>query len=288
MLFREKFVKKFYDNLTQSNGENQIDVWVFLEAVLDDSFKELKTHIAFPDSALCSKLMPTIIKRSPWLEKLTINFVSCTVYDNGDFEELKSVIQSLGSFQHLTQLSLLEICSNSRFTALTLIGEACPSLSHLSIDGSVLKKRDILALILGITGVKLLDISEFNADQSPSWCNDEVLEHLAVPPEYLSPICFTLKQLKFEEPQGIDDYYNEIGKSEAAFALRHLPFLETVDKRFPASLAVICLHKNAGRVTEEKKSQEEFQKALDRLGVGPTQLSCPRHLATSSGTVFFL
>jgi len=280
-------VKKFYDNLSLSNGENQIDVWVFLEAVLDGSFKELETHIAFPDSSPCSKLIPTIIKWSPQLEKLTINSISFknTVFDEGDYKKLKLVIQSLGSFQHLTHLSLLEICFEARFTALTLIGEACTSLTHLTIDGTMLQKTDVLALILGKSGVKLLDRNEFNnAEHSPSWCHDQLLEHLDVPPEFLSPICFSLRQLQFKEPQYIDDYYNEIQKSEAAFALRHLPLLEGVSKRFPASLAVTCLHRNTGHVTEEKESREEFQKALERLGISsPTQLSSPRSLTPFSG-----
>lgn len=260
---------------------------MFLEAVLDGSFnKQLETHIAFPDSPPCSKLIPTITKWSPQLEKLTINSISFknTVYDEGDFKELKSVIQSLGSFQHLTHLSLLEICFEARFTALTLIGEACSSLTHFTIDGTMLQKRDVLALILGKSGVNLLDRNEFNAGHSPSWCNDQLLEHLEVPPEFLSPICFSLRQLQFKEPQNIDDYYNEIQKSEAAFALRHLPLLEGVSKRFPGSLAVTRLYQNTGHVTEEKESREEFQKALERLGISsPTQLSSPRTLVTFSG-----
>jgi len=97
LFFRTKYVKKFYDIFSEDNVEHQIYIWVFLDAVLDESFKELEiTLLAFPGSALCTKLIPTIAKWSPRLEKLT---VSCKIretdYSSGKCEELQSFILSI-------------------------------------------------------------------------------------------------------------------------------------------------------------------------------------------------
>jgi len=124
-------VKRFYDFL-DANGRktNQIDVWVFLDAVLDDSCKELKTFIALPISSERNlpddKLIPTILKWSPLVEKLTIN---CMPIDGGEYDEgdemvveTKSIFRSLRSLQHLSHLCLHSIYGDQRFTALSLIG----------------------------------------------------------------------------------------------------------------------------------------------------------------------
>ncbi len=260
--------------------EHQIDFWVFLDAVLDDNFKELEALIAFPDSAPCSKLIPTIAKRSPRLEKLTLNFkIKVTDYKSGECERIESFIQSLGSLQHLTQLSLLEIKGSAGLKVLSLIGKVCPSLTHLMIDGDCLFKKHVLALILGASDTNLMDLNK----PLPSWCKGEAVEHLDVPEKFLSPICRTLKELKF-----VTSAYKsiEIRKSEAVFALRHLPLLQVVDKRFSASLAVTSLFKNAGNVIEARKSQEKFQKAHLEASDGlenETQLPSLRNSITFSG-----
>ena len=287
---RGKYLKSFYDTAhTWLQGKFPVDVWIYLDAVLDSSIKDLEIHaIAFPNSLPRNELIPTIIKWSPLLEKLTINFVANAgyfPYDGnrmGQSKELMFTIRSLRSLQHLTNLSLLQTSPRVKFTVLTLIGKACPLLSHLTVCGRLLDKRDILALILGETVNNLLDFEEFHNRKLPPWCEDRALEHLLVPSEYLSPICSTLRELKITRDHGVYDDNNQVFTPQAVFALRHLPLLRATDALFPVSVAITFLHLNGRNTTEERKSLEKFRNALERSGNGPTT---PRNLNISfSGT----
>jgi len=84
-----------------------VDIWVFLDCVLDESFKELVTHVAFPGAEPNHKLIPTIAKHSPLLKKLTLNFKFMKAGTN--LERFKSFICSLTSLEHLTDLTLTEV-----------------------------------------------------------------------------------------------------------------------------------------------------------------------------------
>lgn len=286
LFFRQKYVEKFYEVFSNDHMAHDISIWVFLDVVLDHHFKELKTLLVSPFSVpwACTKLIPTITQHSPHLEKLTINFkITETTYKSGECEEIKSFILSLGSFQHLTQLSLLELEGSARLKVLSLIGKACPALTHFTIEGTYLCKKHILVLILGECETNLLDLNK----PLPSWCEGETLEHLVVEAKFLSPICSTIRELKFE--MKTNSRRNEIRKSEAAFALKHLPLLQVVDQRFPTSLAVLCLYKNAGNVVAERKSQYKFLKANPKTSDGSeneAQLSSPRNSIPFSGIFF--
>lgn len=244
--------------------------------MLDESFTKLKTHIAYRHSAPSTKLIPTIAKRSPLLQKLTINFEPIEdgyeVLNGGQMVELKSAIRSLRSLQHLTHLFLLG--SEERLTVLSLIGEACPSLFHLSLDVTEIEmeKEDILALIFGEFINNLMALNYYSR-KCPSWCEDESLQHLVLPSEYLTPICHSLREFRFFKNSDEEEGHNDVTDSVATFFLRHLPLLQKVDKRIPTSLAVMNLHKNS--ITEEEDSQEEFQKAIreatERTGTTPPQ-----------------
>lgn len=271
-LFRRKYAKRFYDTLLISKGENITDGWMLLDAVLDNSIKELETHIAFPDSAPCSKLIPTIAKWSPLLKKLTLNFKLIMDHygEKWNMEpELKTSIRPLRSLQHLTHLSLYQIWWEQRFTVLSLIGKACPSVSHLSVDGAVMGKRDLLALIFGEFVNDLMGFDE------SLWNRGSGLEHFVVPPEYITPICSSIQELRLIRKEtyicGVDFYddHNDIHHSEAAFLIRHLPLLKVVDKYFPTSVALVTTLQATIDNSEEaincrEKYQKAFQEALKR------------------------
>ncbi len=226
--------------------------------MLNVSFKELQIHISFPDCMLCTKLIPTIAKWSPLVQKLAINFqLIVEEYDDiMDFEELNSFGTSLGSLEHLTHLSLYPMSPFVRIQVLYQIGNHCPSLTHLTVNGACMDGIDIYALIFGeILGDKVWRVVR------------KSLKHLSVPLKYLAPLCSSLRELRLidqereptEDHPDIEDPLNQITDFEFAFALRHLPFLQVVDKRFPTSLAVTILHDV--NIPEEQKSWSTFQKA---------------------------
>jgi len=226
--------------------------------VLDDSFKELETHISFPDAMLCTKLIPTITKWSPLVQKLTINFqLIVEEYDDiMDLEELNSFVTSLGSLKHLTHLSLYPMSPSVRLEVLSRLGKACPSLTHLTVNGACMHGCDIYALIFGEFPVYKFWLVA---------C--KLLKHLSIPLECIAPICSSLRELRLigQEREPTDDHpdvenpLNQMDDFEFAFALRHLPLLQVADKRFPTSLAVTILHEV--NIPEEEKSWSTFQKA---------------------------
>jgi len=289
-------IKRFYDILPSLKGEKQIDAWLFLDAVLDTTCTELDVHL--PVASLCPKLIPTVVKRSPLLEELTINFIPTSrpaffpAHANRDaqslscsIKEMEDVILPLCSLQRLTHLFLHQINGNARLAALCLIGKACPSLTHLTVSGDYCwDKKDVLALILGESGIILLDSQKSHGGQRPRWCEDEALDHLLVPCKHLSPLCFTLRELKFEGEN------NRLGVSETAFALRYLPLLEVIDGVFPVSFAVFRLHQNVGNAINQGKSLKLFIKAyrrsLPKNVANPRKRSRRKSIPTFSGIFY--
>lgn len=51
-----------------------VDIWAFLDCVLDENFDELKTNVTYPNAQASAKLISTIAKRSPNLKTLRLNF----------------------------------------------------------------------------------------------------------------------------------------------------------------------------------------------------------------------
>ena len=158
-------VKRFYEFFANRSGKSHIDVSLFMEAVLDPTFKELKIHNT-GQPAPCPELIPTIVKWCPLLEKLSIchnrkdespaNKVHDEAahklqvwVDTANMVHFESTFLSLRSLQHLTHLSLLEMNADVRAGVLPVIGKACPSLSELCLDGDHLFQSTIFRLILG-------------------------------------------------------------------------------------------------------------------------------------------
>jgi len=119
-----------------------------------------------------------------------------------------------GSLDAPAHLTLCHLNSS----VLSLIGKYCPKLVTLEINGIDIKKKDIVALILG----DLVDILLPTSAEGEKWSKDAVLESLRVPAELLTPLCFSLSKLilRTDPPLRV---------STLAFALRHLKALEEMD-----------------------------------------------------------
>ena len=277
VFYREKYVSRFYESLEDEG--NIVDVWPFLDCVLDRHFEELEIYSSFPECSPSSNLIPTIAKWSPMVKKLTINFFGSKYEDDSKVtENLGPFIQSLSSLQHLEHLCLCGLLSFvQKFTVLGYIGKSCPSLSHLSVNGGdKMDKKVILALVLGELAFKLLDCKD--SQLLPSWCEDEELEHLVIPSDLITPICSNLRELQLLNQQCPRKFHN-ISGSTAAFILRHFPSLEKIDWRIPISLGVKKLYGTA-----EWMSREKFKLAcqeVERSENGAAQLFPLRSLSAA-------
>ncbi len=176
-------------------------------------------------------------------------------------EQLRQFIQSLASLVNLKELRLFGLSPTERYLVLTLIGKSCPSLTHLSVNGAKMCKKDILALVLGEFINNLYD-----SEEEPSWCEDGGVETLVIPSEFRTPICFTLQELRLIKEENSKDIESAaaICPSTAAFTVSNFPLLVQVDKRIPINIGTVCLY------IVEKESQEEFltacQNAAERNG----------------------
>lgn len=239
---------------------------------MEEDIKELKIHAAFPDSLPNPKLITTIAKWSPHLEKLTLDFklmkkiktklYSCDeVEDLEELEKLKLVIQSLDSLQHLTHLLLFGLEYTPKFIVLSLIGKSCPKLNHLTVERCEMWAKLLLALIFGEFLSELADFN--NESESDSWWGDDALENLVVPIEFLTPICSSLRELRLLGGYDTENRHSSSGFAEilyvseyaVAFALRHFPKLQRI-YGMRTSMAVTSLHDS-----DEWESRDRFRMA---------------------------
>ncbi len=247
-----------------------IDVWAFMECVLDTSFRDLKTHIAFPGTEPDSKLILAISKHSPLLKKLELDFKWMKSDGIDVMDKLKPSILSLDSLEHLAHLELNALSSIIGASVLSLIGKACPSLSRLVVSGYRFKKRDVLAIVLGELVEEVMPISQH---QEPDWLQDDSLKLLVVPPEHRTLLCSTLEELNFmwEKPNDADHDEELFSPAIAAFALRHFPLLKKMNAPVPTSMAIKILID-----VTQLKFQTEFQKKCEEaaqrlIGTAVTQ-----------------
>ena len=68
--YRKKLVKFFCIRTAKKRTLDHVDIWAFLDSVLDENLEDLETRIAFRGSEANAKLIFTIAKRSPRLKKL--------------------------------------------------------------------------------------------------------------------------------------------------------------------------------------------------------------------------
>jgi len=302
---RGKFVTKFYSSISKyqskldaskndgSSSEDSddeainepeeeeciVDIWPFLDCVLDDTFLELKTHAAFPGTKPSLKLMSTIAEKSPNLQKLTLDFQLVKSKGGAVMEHLKTIVLSLSSLQQLTSLHFSDLDEKLlKPSALSHLGSSCPGLSHLRIGSCNVHKKVVFALIVG----QLYDDLLPDSSEEPDWFKDSALDRLAVPPELLSPLCFTLLELDLSL---YDNRGNSNAAFVAAFALRHFRKLQTMDDPVPTCLGIKILHD-----AEQSSIQSQFGKAClnaaERQAI-PSLPALQRNLnATSTCNIF--
>ena len=250
-------------------GDNMVDPWVFLDCVLDDDFKELKTHASFPDSEPNLKLIPAIAKRSGQLQKLKLDF---SLMKKGiEVKKVAPLIISLSSLQLLTSLDLCQL-DKSHKSVLKFVGHACPLLTHLTVSGFCFSSIDILSVVLG----ELVD------HLSPTIFKKISYEHLKAPLEVLTPICFTLRHLDLGEATLTKESDN--CWSVIAFVLHHLPKLEKMDGH-ATSFGVSYLDgtwgvkraKKAGKTAKLFRSSSKIKKEAEQF-----EKACNEYLASRS------
>ena len=254
--------------------ENIPDLWVFLDSVLDESFVELETYIGFPDSDPNPKLVPTIAKRCPLLNKLKLNFK--LLEKEIGLLKMKPLTKPLISLEHLTHLNLFEMNTYDQLCVLRLIGNSCPSLSHLSVSKTNLEKSEILALVLGELVDELLPYLKASF-KKPIWYQDSALQNLVIPAKLRSSFCSSLKDLQLSGEMttrettrgGRSGYYYGFSASTAAFILRHFPFMQNMGKRLPTGMAIKILHD--APIAEDAVIQAEFEKHCREVAMSSHQ-----------------
>ncbi len=125
-------------------------------------------------------------------------------------------------------LDQLPLSATAQQSVLSIIEKRCPVLAQLTMCGfRCFSKRDMSTLLLGDMAAAL---SYYNNDYGSSWgAVDSVMEVLRVPSEFLSPLCFTLKELHLlyndRGPDNSSECINWDSHSVFAFTFRHLPKL---------------------------------------------------------------
>jgi len=255
--------------------------------------------MAFPSSEPNANLITTIANQSPQLKKLKLDF---SVMNRAtDIGKVKSALLPLMSLHDLTNLFLYNL-DQSHSSILNLIGEFCPSLTHLSVSGFRVGKKDILALVLGRLVDYLLPPTKSLRPWS-EWKEDRALQHLVVPDKYLSSLCFTLQNLQLgvnsENMEVTASYVNygvniaesvNFDEPSAVFLFRHFQSLQKIDGCVPTVGAIKILRTGESGIVKEKSIiQAKFEKACQEASSG-LQLFSHSTLPVFSGIIiiFFL
>ena len=131
---RKKLFERFYTRTAKKRSVEKVDLCVFLDSVglLDESFQELETYLAYREAEPAANLILTIAMRSSQLKKLKLNFkfIDNWSRNKSDWEPL---IQPLNSLQNLPSSTLYHLLTADDPNILSLIGKCCPSLSHLCL-----------------------------------------------------------------------------------------------------------------------------------------------------------
>ena len=253
-----------YDN-KERKEECFVDLWAFLDCVLDNSFKELEMHVAFPGCEPNPKLIQTIVKRSPLLEKLELDFSLMKTWTK--INMLKPMFSPLAFLEHLTELRLLWLKELNkdvklRPTLLNLVGKSCPLLSTLVVlGGRVFTKKEIYGLFVG----DLVQDTIPRGSETAEWFEDYEFSRLKVPEKILVPMCFTLKELRLSGHGKSNDHLETYGSS-AIFILRHIPLLEKLDLPLPIAVPIKSLYEQS-----QVKFEKDFETAFQRRVRGPSE-----------------
>jgi len=228
-----------------------MDYCTILDGLLDESLEHLELSTPPPSRESFTKLMWVIASRCPQLKTLSITFF------NKNLGVKLAVTPEPILNPRLENLHTLGLCSEDRDrgvvlpcleSVLGIIGQTCPKLEVLDMsDFCNLEKRSILALLMGEDLARALFPLE-----GQLWAKH--LNKLRIPTKYLSPICFTLKELNVLD---IPHY-----GAEYAFALRHLPKLshwhENSSSQIPDHLI-----KALFKADQEEELNSELQAAFE-------------------------
>jgi len=294
--------------------EKMADIPAVLDCILDERFleeqNELKLKIPFLSMKTISKLLSVIGHRCPGLEYLEIRFHGgYKPIDSSDGLIALEQIQQVPTLSSLRSLTLnfngmnpYESSWDCNTSVLGIIGKFCPTLSNLSYYGISLRKKDVLELIfVGDLAAILFPSYEFyemsedyldsllgsvfgkppNGTKSTfdgNWSRDSVLPGLRVPPEFLNPLCSTLRKF---------DYFNDweynpdpFTDSLLAFALRHLPNLETQTPSHDKVVPLIKLIYKTEKMLEVRDLNfgEACREAAQSIGFQVNPLITPTNL----------
>lgn len=101
------------------------------------------------------------------------------------------------------------------------------------------------------------------------WSEDEVLQRLRLPEQFLNPLCTTLKEVKIEAAFSRYFWFHSRKvklQSSYAFALRHLFKLEHADLEDHPTINLVELLYQIGDVKQES-FEEAWREAASRLGL---------------------
>lgn len=253
---------------------------------MDESFQEdildLSMISPFESSRSFAKLLAITAFRCPKLETLEIlcypNFTWATS------APIRGPIP-VTSFSTLMDLNLHFVddeCfrEDSNKSVFGIIGKYCSNLQILDVDGTGMTKKDALALIVvgdladilfpyydGLSEKEFESMASRIFSKLPSdsdeiyWSEDSVLAGLRVPYEFLNPLCFTLRELNFNEWKYQDPFTGGV----MAFALRHLPKLVTMEPKHGEAIPLIKLVYNEEKMLETR--QVDFGEACRKAAI---------------------
>ena len=235
---RKRLIIKFFLDLNKRRDESKLtpempDAWAFFDCVLDESITALDLPTCEPNFGTDPKLFEVIAHRAPHLTYLFIDF-ECS--EQMCFFVQKAFTNCLFSLKHLNKLYLMDFSCHlspaEYISFLSHLGNSCPQLTYLYLTSDRFEEEHILALVLGERAY-IIPKSAKKRMWGADWSN---MHSIQISKEYLTPICFSLKELDVwyptEDEKGCDDCGGEKltsnALSSAAFVLRHLPNLEEV------------------------------------------------------------
>ena len=206
-----------------------------------------------------TQLVQVISEHSPSIQSLNLSFGSPAAA----LAFKPTFAQMFQCFHCLTSLTLsLNISDNNCLSFFTSLGYSCPNLTSLQLDNFRFGSHQLLALILGprreLLPQNLLDEMH------------RMLAQLEFPPESLTPICSSLKQLKHSHDSKFDERKCHIWDFSTVFALRHLRNLEVLEhscikhsKRNPLAKAVLFWHRQQSDIGWSSKPMTSVDLVTD-------------------------
>jgi len=236
---RKRLIIKFFLDLNKRRDESKLtpempDAWAFFDCVLDESITDLDLPTCEPNFGTDPRLFEVIARRAPHLTYLFIDFLNVNV-EKMCFFDHKAFTNCLFSLKHLNKLYLmnfsLHLSPAEYISFLSHLGNLCPQLTYLCLASDSFEEEHVLALVLGERAC-IIPKSAKKRMWGANWSN---MNSIQISKEYLTPICFSLKELAVwyptEDEKDCEDCsggekFTSNAFSSAAFVLRHLPNLE--------------------------------------------------------------